>query len=235
MIINLRGTHGSGKSYAMRKFLKAHKSRKIYGLLGPRLPEAYELTVEGVDRPVYVLGSYVTTCGGCDLVQPYACVMQLVSKYDPKGHVVFEGLLLSGVYGTVTTFLETWKKQCLILFLDTSLEVSIERVRQRRKSAGKRDVHDGGLLHTSTGENQFDPHNVRKKYANVLLVKKRMLKDKIFRVQSVSSDGAADKIGRLLRKANGTVAASAQPTGAVGSGEGKDQAKKTGGRQASVD
>ena len=60
MLINLRGTSGSGKSTAILTVLARFPHKPIYGALGGRLPEAYALTVPGCDRTAYVLGPYLT-------------------------------------------------------------------------------------------------------------------------------------------------------------------------------
>jgi hypothetical protein len=53
MLINLRGTSGSGKSTAVLGLLAQCPHKPIYGALG-RLPEAYALCA----RPVFIIGPY---------------------------------------------------------------------------------------------------------------------------------------------------------------------------------
>jgi nitrogenase subunit NifH len=188
ILLNLRGTHGSGKSYVMRKFLAMHsKQRMIYGVLGARLPEAYELTIKGCAKPVYVIGPYITVCGGLDCVRPYDNIMVLVDKYQKKGHVVFEGLIAAGVYGRVGEFLEQFKKRVHFLFLDTPLDTCIQRVKDRRNTRG-----------TKT---EFDDTNVRKKYRAVELVQQRVENEKIFKVITLSSNDAAQVMTDMLCEA----------------------------------
>lgn len=188
ILLNLRGTHGSGKSHVMRNFLAMHPAqKKHYGVLGARLPEAYELTIKGCDKPVYVIGPYITVCGGLDCVRPYDNIMVLVDKYQKKGHVVFEGLIAAGVYGRVGEFLEQFKKRVHFLFLDTPLDTCIQRVQSRRDTRG-----------TKT---EFNDANVRKKYAAVLSVKKRVEGEKIFKSVMVSSDDAHKTMTKMLCEA----------------------------------
>src|SRR5262249_29980519 len=87
MLINLRGTSGAGKTTVVRALMAQCSHKAIYGALGPRLPEAYELTLPLCD-PVYVIGPYLTPCGGCDRILPFALVPQLIEKYAQQGHVV---------------------------------------------------------------------------------------------------------------------------------------------------
>src|SRR5262245_20851875 len=70
-VISIRGTNGSGKSTVVRQvFAQCARRVPIYGLLGLRQPEAYQCVVPHVPDPVFVLGPYLTECGGCDAVQP---------------------------------------------------------------------------------------------------------------------------------------------------------------------
>ena len=62
MLINLRGTHGAGKSTIVRALLDASVARPVYGALGLR-PEAYKKTFAGETR-LFVIGPYTTPCGG---------------------------------------------------------------------------------------------------------------------------------------------------------------------------
>ncbi len=45
MILNIRGTNGSGKSTLVRAIMGMFPYRPIYGILGPKKPEAYYLTL----------------------------------------------------------------------------------------------------------------------------------------------------------------------------------------------
>jgi hypothetical protein len=100
MLINVRGTHGAGKSTVVRALLSASVPRPIYGLLGFRAPVAYRLTLDRCSHDVFVLGPYQTNCGGCDALD-YDVVLDLISKCAPRGHVVFEGALVSSAYGRI--------------------------------------------------------------------------------------------------------------------------------------
>lgn len=184
-LISLRGTHGSGKTFVMHNFLKAHPSKPKYGMLGARLPEAYELTMKGADGPVFVIGPYLTACGGLDAVQPYENILKLLSKYEPEGHMVFEGLMASGVYGRIGEWMEPFKKRVHVLFLDTPYEKCVERVESRREARGNRT--------------ELDPTNVKKKFLAVGYVKKRVIRDKRFNWQDVSSEDADKVMAQIIK------------------------------------
>jgi hypothetical protein len=131
MLINVRGTNGAGKTTVIRELMALCPHKLIYGVLGPRLPEAYLLMLP---QPVYVLGPYLIPCGGCDRIQPFALVPPLIEKYAQRGHVVFEGLLMSTFYGEVGRLTEA--HDSVVMFLDTPLDVCIARVEARRAAAG---------------------------------------------------------------------------------------------------
>src|SRR5690606_34634055 len=99
MLINLRGTNGSGKSTIIRRLFEQYNPRQRYGCLGLPRAEANELRVPRVAKPVYILGPYSTPTGGCDSIQPYDLILELMEKYAARGHVIFEGVLISSSYG----------------------------------------------------------------------------------------------------------------------------------------
>src|SRR5438034_2286875 len=99
---DLRGTHGAGKSTAIRALMGMATFRPVYDVLfGLRHPEAYRSTLPGVERDVFILGRYDIPSGGCDSIQPFSLIPQLIKKYAARGHVVFEGALISTCWGVV--------------------------------------------------------------------------------------------------------------------------------------
>jgi hypothetical protein len=179
----------------MNKFLAMHPKRPIYGMLGARLPEAYELTVKGSQAPAFVLGPYLTACGGLDTVQPYPNILKLMAKYVDEGHIIFEGLMASGVYGRIGEWMEPYGKRVHNLFLDTSFEVCLKRVLSRRDRGGDWVNIFGKMVEGDP----FDPVNVKKKYDAVGYVLKRIKKDKLFHWQHVSSDEAVTVMTQLIQ------------------------------------
>jgi thymidylate kinase len=152
MLINLRGCNGAGKSTVIRTLMAQCPHKAIYGVLGPRLPEAYALMLP---QPVFVIGPYTTDCGGCDRILPFALVPQLIEKYAHQGHVIFEGLLIATCYGVIGKLMEA--HESVVMFLDTPLRVCIERVKARRATAGN--------------FRPFNPKLVAQKYATIARLK----------------------------------------------------------------
>ena len=188
MLISLRGTNGSGKSTVIRAlFAESSKPKPKFGILGARLPEAYELTLPKIKKPVYVLGPYTTACGGCDRLIPFDIIPPLITKYAEKGHVIFEGVIVASIYGQIGTLLEQFKKDAVFLFLDTTLEECISRVKSRRED--RIDLRE------------FNPTNLTTKYRATQRVRERVLADGKMRVEAASSTDAHKAIIKLLQEA----------------------------------
>ena len=134
MIINIRGTHGSGKSTLVAGLLASHPHVPLGE--GKR-PEGYKVTAAGLKRPVYVVGPYTTACGGCDAVQPYDLIWPRVEEYAKKGHVLFEGALVSSSVGNIGRAMAARRqKDCVVCFLDTPVEECLVRIQRRRAARG---------------------------------------------------------------------------------------------------
>jgi hypothetical protein len=159
--------------------------KRIYGVLGLRQPEAYQLRFPECAADVFVLGPYQTATGGCDRIQHYERIPPLIEKYAARGHVIFEGVIVSSTYGQVGALLERWGKQAVMLTLDTPLEECVRRVNVRR---GPR----GALRHRR--------HLIQKYYAT-LDVAEKVEKEEILRAITTNSDAAPALILRLLREA----------------------------------
>lgn len=136
MIVNLRGTNGSGKSYVIRQLMKKysavpimHTNRVTKTLLGPRLDES--IIGYHLEKPnIRVVGPYTSACGGCDRIKTQEEVEQRVLEFHALGHVIFEGVIIS-------TIIHRWIKfskqngGMLWAFMDTPVEVCIQRVQSR--------------------------------------------------------------------------------------------------------
>ena len=184
----MRGTNGSGKSTVVRGLLgSASRKIPIYGLLGPRMPEAYELLFKKVEKPVYVLGAYEIPTGGCDLIQPYDLILDLIRKYADKGHVIFEGVLVSSSYGRVGTLMEQWGHDAVMAFLDTSLEDCINNVEGRRKVKGD--------------QRPFDPTNLTTKYNQIVKGQVKIKEANKIRVETLNFGKGTEQVLELLRSA----------------------------------
>lgn len=185
MILNIRGTNGSGKSTIVRGVFEQFLAKPLYGVLGPRRPEAYCLT-KNKFKLLYILGSYLTPAGGADCIQPYDNIIPLIGKYAQRGHVLFEGVLVSKSKGSVGTYLEKYGKQAVLLFLDTTLEQCISAVQQRRT-----DRDD---------ERTLNPKNLTEAFKAVVRVKKTLTDEGVLRIETISRENGVKTILKLLKE-----------------------------------
>lgn len=182
MIISIRGTSGSGKSTIVRKLMASGVTQPLYGVLGPRRPEAYRTVVKSVAKPIHVLGPYREgMCGGCDALQP-SVVRELTLKYNAFGHVVLEGLIIGNAYGALCEMLEQFGKEVVVVFLSTPLDVCISRVEGRGAKSGR-----------AKGTTRAAQH-----YKSILSVQRRVVREGIFRMAEVDSETGHEKVIKWL-------------------------------------
>lgn len=124
VVVNLRGSGGSGKSYVARALIEQLHGQPIKNQEGKT--EGYKL-----DHNIYVVGRYETPCGGCDTIKTREEVIGRVRRYARLGNVFFEGYVVSKTYSTYVE-LDRSLGGMIWAFLDTPLEVCIERIYQRR-------------------------------------------------------------------------------------------------------
>lgn len=170
MIIDIRGTSGSGKTTVARAVLGAGSAVPIRGdsdggFFGTGKPECYEVIIPNVPKRVYVLGSYEQTCGGCDSIGTQDEICDLVRKYSQQGHVVMEGLLMSHLFGRYLALDRELDPLTYVwAFLDTPLELCLERVQARREARG-------------VAKKPFNPKNTTQKWHDIRRVREKALKE----------------------------------------------------------
>jgi hypothetical protein len=157
MIINVRGTHGSGKSTIVRKVMsyydRIHEIRKQ----GRTRPFAYELN--SANHNLYVPGHYETPCGGCDsigLVNDYYEKIALYAKNN--WDVLFEGILAQHSGPNTRKLIATFK-YCICV-INVSIEEATQAVNERRQLRGN--------------FKPFDPRNVIKEHEDVIRKAKQL-------------------------------------------------------------
>lgn len=131
MIIQIRGTSGSGKTWAMRKVMEQLGEPEVQYVTGRKRPQTY--FYPGL---VYVLGHYEIACGGCDTLgsvpQIFSLVETLLKPPSNARIILGEGLLLSEDVIWVEKY-----RDSRIVFLTTSVEECLERVKQRQSEKGR--------------------------------------------------------------------------------------------------
>ena len=184
MLINIRGANGSGKSFVVRELMKLGPVSEFYGELGSRRPEAYELLLPQVDTSVFILGSYDNQCGGCDLFKNPKQLIRLIKTYAARGHVLFEGAMVSTMYGSVGEALEAWGRDVVFIFLDTPLVECMRRIEDRLAERSR-----GRLL-----------HNMRIKFLSIEDAFNRIVAEDKMRVTIASPEKAIKLILDLLQQ-----------------------------------
>lgn len=132
MIIEIRGTSGSGKTTVVKRLMdQVGEWQGVY--TSPRKKPLYYYSV-GHSPRVVVLGHYEGACGGCDSVGSAAAVYNLIQEIrEGNGDVpiVCEGLLLSE---NVKWTVQLPGVRCL--FLTTPVGTCLSQVGGRRRAAG---------------------------------------------------------------------------------------------------
>jgi hypothetical protein len=137
-VLDIRGTHGSGKSWLVRQLLDRFHGQDLFedGDGPPARPIGYLLP----DLGTAVLGRYTHACGGCDTIGRADEVCRRIRLLaSAHRHVAFEGILVSHTfqrYNALALEMEARWQPYYFCFLDTPLEVCIERVQARRKARG---------------------------------------------------------------------------------------------------
>lgn len=156
-VVNVRGTSGSGKSTVVRGIM-------TMGVVTPigdneKKPDGYIVQMPGFDTHVYVVGPYTTACGGCDQIATQDEICDRIRAYSKMGHVLVEGLLMShsfARYAALDRELDQDGVHCVWAFLDTPLDVCLDRVRARRE---ERRAAKGGEFKELNVKNTTDKWN----------------------------------------------------------------------------
>ncbi|HZP69242.1 MAG TPA: hypothetical protein VFB29_04800 [Pseudolabrys sp.] len=142
MIVNLRGTSGSGKTTIVRRLIANYDAKPVYGMLGWRQPEAIKLLRPA---PLYALGPY--PAAGCDAVASalgVEGVIRLLEKYAARGDVIFEGLIISSMFGAIGAWLRD-HPPAIIAVLDVGLDECraglSERQGNQQRAARTQEAH----------------------------------------------------------------------------------------------
>jgi len=152
VIINIRGTSGSGKSHLVREImaLYGHKSPMMWP--ERKRPAGYLLHREWWQergRRLYIAGHYETACGGCDTLPSLNHVYAMVREAHSLGHdVLYEGVIVTS---DVARVIKIHQEQIpiAVIGLNTPLETCVAGVQSRRDARGD--------------EREFNPRNTEAK------------------------------------------------------------------------
>src|SRR5208283_34697 len=106
-IVNIRGTSGAGKSTLVRRFLDTYNGQALRGPDGKIRGYVCRAKSEyGLQGDVYIVGSYERPTGGCDGVKTQDEICDRVREFAALGDVLYEGLLVSGLFGRYNALAE---------------------------------------------------------------------------------------------------------------------------------
>jgi thymidylate kinase len=195
VIINLRGTSGSGKTTAVRGFFQFAHSAMTKSFTSPKglvthRVMGYAITPPLLKFPLYLVGSYANTCGGLDVMGTQAEHAELVTKaYRAGGNVLCEGLLASSVSAGATLpkamLEEAGRDKVIFAVLDTPIEVCLARVRARRAARGE--------------EKPLNETNTRQKHEDTIKARARLIEEG-YRVVDIDHTDAHHQLYRLFQE-----------------------------------
>jgi len=93
-----------------------------------------------LDCDLFILGDYRGVCGGCDTIQPFADILPMITEVMSRTTptlLVYEGLLISHSIGSIGELVKPYGDRHVMGFLDTPLEVCLDRVKHRRLERGQ--------------------------------------------------------------------------------------------------
>lgn len=142
MIINLRGTHGSGKTTLVRHVMAQYRRCRPVYLDGRKHPIGYVC-----DKRLFVVGHYEgDASGGCDTIPKVDLMYRMIQKYAKRGmHVLFEGILAQHSATRILALREAGYR-VRVVQLNVPIKLAIRSVRRRRRKRGN--------------ARPFDPKNV---------------------------------------------------------------------------
>lgn len=142
MIVQIRGTSGSGKTTIVRNLMAESVQTLRVKAKGRRQPVGYIVSPSSVKGRVAIPGHYETACGGCDTLPGYDDIFERVrGGILCESHVVFEGLLVSEETRRTIELHEDRlrlpsRAALRVIFLNTPVEVCLESIRTRRAARG---------------------------------------------------------------------------------------------------
>lgn len=179
MIINIRGTSGSGKTFATRRVMELCGKEILYHIEGRKRPMAHIFP----DANLVVMGSYQTTCGGCDTISKFDDCYEAIDKFaKERRHVLYEGLRQASDVKRIK-WLRKQGHKVVAVTLTTPLEECLEAVRERRLARGN--------------TKPLNPFNTTSKYKGIHRADSRLLYMGVS-VHKVDREAAFQKLKELL-------------------------------------
>lgn len=135
MIVNIRGTSGSGKSTVARKVMERYDTVEPHHIDGRKQPYYYICRTGGGSLELAVVGHYETACGGSDTITKMDDIFALIRELATQGYnVLFEGLLLSAEFNRMAALYDEWGEVEVIGLTEIPLQECYDAIIDRRKA-----------------------------------------------------------------------------------------------------
>lgn len=135
MIVNVRGTHGSGKTTLVRQIMRMYTCTPMY-IDGRRQPIGYRCRRAGHAK-LFIPGHYENPgSGGCDTLTSVDIMFDVINLHAKKGYdILFEGIVAQ--HSTPSIFkLRDLGYRVRIVIIRIPLKRALRSVLKRRKAAG---------------------------------------------------------------------------------------------------
>jgi hypothetical protein len=195
-VLDIRGTHGSGKSFILSRLLKLYEWESFVGpgqatKNGPLKDRHLGYVCEELDA--FIVGSYDVKSGfggGCDLLFPDEVEKRVKTFNDRHRCVILEGLLVSHTF-------ERYKNLALevpgyvFCFLDTPISVCEERVQARRET----------MVSTNVKTAAYNPRAVTKEFRSIASVQRKCRRTPGIEVRTIPYRNALSTVRRWIKEA----------------------------------
>lgn len=200
IVINIRGTGGSGKSTLVRSVVAGYPEHARIMQEKRRQPlatchwfkDARRLDGSGLyeERPdsLLVPGHYETACGGCDTIKTVDAVYEMVraASLVDGNSVLYEGIMVMDDVTRAVALDADLKRvgsRLVVVYLNTPIEECLAGIRARREAGGN--------------EKPLSEKNTRDRMARQVKILQR-LRDAGVEVKRLSRDEGLTEVRRLL-------------------------------------
>lgn len=185
MIVNVRGTGGSGKSTVVKRIMELYSDKTPVLVDGRKQPYYYYLTDDDTRRSLVVPGHYEIPTGGCDTIKTVDEVYAILDKaVESKRDAIFEGIIAQDDVTRAVNFANRiGRENFLVIVLSTPLDACIAAINDRRAAKGNTEP--------------VDPKNTTNRAKRVTQIASR-LKDSGLTVEKLDREAAFLRAKRAL-------------------------------------
>lgn len=139
MVINIRGTGGSGKSTVVKRIMALYSARTPYYIEGRKQP-LYTVCIHPRvgELELLVPGHYNVACGGCDTLKGPQHVYDIIKEFGTNmhRHVLFEGIMVGDDVKRAVDLHLSDRGQFQVIVLSTPVDECLRSIEARRAEKG---------------------------------------------------------------------------------------------------